>query len=383
MSQNISKDSENVFFKQLLKLTNLTKQLHESGLKDNINLPRICVIGNQSSGKTSVLESIIGLDILPKGDGVVTRRPLELHLNHINAGEPWAEFEERKDIKFTDFTKLEETIEELTEELSEMNRKIINKPIIMNIYSQTCPDLTLFDLPGIYRVPIGDCPKNIELITQNITQKYIEDPLTIILCVIPANSDIWTSDSLRMAKEIDESRERTIGVLTKIDIMDQGTDVRKFLLNEEIPLKLGYVGMINRSKQDRVNKLSLAEMKIKEKEFFKSHSAYNDLSSELLGTEALINKLTKLYFKMVKENCPIIDNAINERIKKVEKELADLKELKNEMQINICDENISNTQVNKKIDEKKEITSTEKEKPKEPDSKPKNNVKKKYGNLFG
>ena len=383
MSQNISKNSENVFFKQLLKLTNLTKQLHESGLKDNINLPRICVIGNQSSGKTSVLESIIGLDILPKGDGVVTRRPLELHLNHINAGEPWAEFEERKDIKFTDFTKLEETIEELTEELSEMNRKIINKPIIMNIYSQTCPDLTLFDLPGIFRVPIGDCPRNIELITQNITQKYIEDPLTIILCVIRANSDIWTFGSLRMAKEIDESGERTIGILTKIDIMDQGTDVRKFLLNEEIPLKMGYVGMINRSKQDRVNKLSLAEAKIKEKEFFKSHSAYNDLSSELLGTEALINKLTKLYFKMVKENCPIIDNAINERIKKVEKELADLKELKNEMQINICDENISNTQVNKKIDEKKETTSTEQEKPKEPDSKPKNNVKKKYGNLFG
>ena len=319
MSQNISEDSKNVFFKQLLKLTNLTKQLHESGLKENITLPRICVIGNQSSGKTSVLESIIGLDILPKGDGVVTRRPLELHLNHINAGEPWAEFEERKDIKFTDFTKLEETIEELTEELS----GIINKPIILNIYSQTCPDLTLFDLPGIFRVPIGDCPRNIELITQNITQKYIEDPLTIILCVIRANSDIWTSGSLRMAKEIDESGERTIGILTKIDIMDQGTDVRKFLLNEEIPLKMGYVGMINRSKQDRVNKLSLAEAKIKEKEFFKSHSAYNDLPSELLGTEALINKLTKLYFKMVKENCPIIDNAINERIKKVEKELAD------------------------------------------------------------
>ena len=86
---------------------------------------------------------------------------------------------------------------------------------------------------------------------------------------------------------------------------------------------------------------------------------------------------------MVKENCPIIVNEINERIKKVEKELTDLKELKNEMQINICDENISNTQVNKKIEEKKETTSTEQEKPKEPDSKPKNNVKKKYGNLFG
>ena len=180
MSQNISDDSKNVLFKRFGKLTNLTKQLHESGLKENINLPRICVIGKQSSGKTSVLESIIGLDILPKGDRIVNRRALELHLNHINSGEPWAEFEERKDIKFTDFTKLEETIEELNEELRGKYNEIINKPIILNIYSQTCPDLTLFDLPGIYRVPIGDCPKNIELITQNIAKRYTDNPLTII-----------------------------------------------------------------------------------------------------------------------------------------------------------------------------------------------------------
>ena len=261
MSQNISEDSKNVLFKRFGKLTNLTKQLREAGVKDNIKLPRICVIGNQMSGKSSVLESIIGLYILPKGDGIVNRRALELHLNHINSGEPWAEFEERKDIKFTDFTKLEETIEELNEELRGKYNEIINKPIILNIYSQTCPDLTLIDLPGIERIPLGECPKNVDIIGKIITKKYIEDPLTIILCVIPANSDIWTSDSLRLAKEIDENRERTIGVLTKIDIMDQGTDVRKFLLNEEIPLKMGYVGMINRSKQDRVNKLSLAEAK--------------------------------------------------------------------------------------------------------------------------
>ena len=197
--------------------------------------------------------------------------------------------------------------------------KISNKPIILNIYSQTCPDLTLFDLPGVERIRVGECPKNIELITQNIATKYIEDPLTIILCVIPANSDIATSESLRMAKEIDMSGERTIAVLTKLDIMDEGTDGRKILLNEYIPLKLGYVGIKNRNKQDRINNISMKETKIKEKEFFKSHPAYNNLPSERYGIDSLINKLTQLYFKMVKENYPMIFKAINERKNSVEK----------------------------------------------------------------
>ena len=77
----------------------------------------------------------------------------------------------------------------------------------------------MIDLPGLERIDIGFCPKNIEQIGHIIAQKYIQDPLTIILCVIPANSDIFTSDALRMAKEIDDSGERTIGVLTKLDIM--------------------------------------------------------------------------------------------------------------------------------------------------------------------
>ncbi len=211
MNQNISEDSENVLYKKLLKLTKLTDQLLDSGVKENINLPKICVLGCQSSGKSSVLESIIGLDILPRGDGVITRRPLELHLCHINSGEPWATFEERKDIKFTDFTKVGETIEELTDELCRTNKNIVDKPIILNVYSQTCPDLTLIDLPGVKRVQIGCCPKNIEEITLNIATRYTDDPLTIILCIISANSDIATSDSLRVAKEIDTNGERTIG----------------------------------------------------------------------------------------------------------------------------------------------------------------------------
>ena len=324
MSKDIEEDKDNVLFKKLRKLINLIDQLRDCGVNEYIKLPRICSLGTQSSGKSSVLESIVGLDFLPRGDGVVTRRPLELRLNHINSGQPWAIFEERKGTKFTDFIKVRETIEALTDEVCKTNKNIVDKPIVLNVYSQTCPDLTLVDLPGVTRVPIGDQPQNIEQITKDMARRYAEDPLTIILCVIAANSDIATSDGLKLAKEIDVTGSRTLGVLTKLDIMDAGTDAKKALLNEEIPLKLGYVGVKNRSKQDLVNKLSMAETSRKEREFFKSHPVYKNIPAGHLGTDVLINKLTKIYFRIIRENLPKIIKAINERLKQAEEELQSL-----------------------------------------------------------
>ena len=322
--KDTSDEKDNILFQKLRKLINLIDQLRDCGVNEYIKLPRICSLGTQSSGKSSVLESIVGLDFLPRGDGVVTRRPLELRLCHINHGEPWAIFEERKGQKFTDFNKVRETIEALTDEVCAKDKNIVDKPIILNVYSQTCPDLTLVDLPGVTRVPVGDQPKNIEEITKNMAKRYVSDPLTIILCVIAANSDIATSDGLKLAKEIDTGGVRTIGVLTKLDIMDAGTDARKALMNEEIPLKLGYVGVKNRSKQDLVNKLPMSEMVKKEKEFFRSHPVYKNMPQGYLGTDILIQKLTKIYFKIIRDNLPRIIKAINDRMKQAEDELASL-----------------------------------------------------------
>ena len=321
-SSSSTDDKDNQLFKKLRKLINLIDQLRDAGVNEYIKLPRIASLGTQSSGKSSVLESIVGLDFLPRGDGVVTRRPLELRLCHINSGQPWAIFEERKGQKFTDFIKVRETIEALTDEVCKTDKNIVDKPIVLNVYSPTCPDLTLIDLPGVTRVPVGGQPQNIEQITKDMATRYIKDPLTIILCVIAANSDIATSDGLKLAKEIDTSGTRTLGVLTKLDIMDEGTDAKKALLNEEIPLKLGYVGVKNRSKQDLLNKLSMSEATKKEREFFKSHPAYKSLPAGYLGVDVLINKLTKIYFRIIRENLPRIVKSINDHIKTAEEELS-------------------------------------------------------------
>jgi len=97
----------------------------------------------------------VGLDFLPRGDGVVTRRPLELRLNHHSElMEPWGKFEEVPNKTFTDFAEVKKTIDFLTDKVCGKSKNIIDKPIVLNIHSHTCPDLTLVDLPGITRIPM-------------------------------------------------------------------------------------------------------------------------------------------------------------------------------------------------------------------------------------
>ena len=314
-------DNDNILFKKLRKLINLVDQLRDCGVQEYIQLPRIASLGTQSSGKSSVLESIVGLDFLPRGDGVVTRRPLELRLNHTTDGKPWAIFDEVRGEKFYDFNKVRETIEKLTDDVCVGEKNIVDKPIVLNVYSPTCPDLTLIDLPGITRVPVGKQPKNIEEITKKMAKRYCEDPLTIILCVITANSDIATSDGLKMAKELDKNGTRTLGVLTKLDIMDKGTDAKKVLLNQEIPLTLGYIAVKNRSKQDLIDKISMEETQKKERDFFKNHPIYKHLPQSCFGNDVLIKKLTKILFRIIRDNLPGIIKSINDAIKRCEEEL--------------------------------------------------------------
>jgi len=76
------------------------------------------------------------------------------------------------------------------------NKNIIDKPIVLSVYSHTCPDLTLVDLPGITRIPIEGQPDNIEQVTRAMANRYVSDSRTIILCVLPANADMTTSDGL-------------------------------------------------------------------------------------------------------------------------------------------------------------------------------------------
>jgi dynamin 1-like protein len=107
-------------------------------------------------------------------------------------------FEEIPGKKFGNFTEVRDGINMCTDKVAGAKKGIVDKPIILNIFSHTCPDLTLIDLPGITRIPLAgsDQPNNIEQITRSMANRYVSDPRTIILCVISANADISTSDGL-------------------------------------------------------------------------------------------------------------------------------------------------------------------------------------------
>lgn len=204
-----------------------------------------------------------------------------------------------KDKKFSDEKEVVRVIEELTNKVAGNDKFISEEPIICSVYSPNVPDLTLIDLPGVTRNPIGSQPKNIEEITKGLVRKYCQDPQTLILCVIPANIDLSTSDSLKFAQELDLNGSRTLGVLTKIDLMDEGTDARNVLLNKEIPLKHGYVAVKGRSQREVKENTTVTDAIRKELDFFGNHPLYSTLPTELLGTRSLIDRASKILYRLI------------------------------------------------------------------------------------
>ncbi|KAL3957722.1 hypothetical protein ACCO45_008300 [Purpureocillium lilacinum] len=271
----------------LIQLVNKLQDVFATvGVNNPIDLPQIAVVGSQSSGKSSVLENIVGRDFLPRGSGIVTRRPLVLQLinrpaqsNGVKqddistatdkAANPdeWGEFLHIPGQKYYDFTKIREEIARETEAKVGKNAGISAAPINLRIYSPNVLTLTLVDLPGLTKVPVGDQPRDIERQIREMVLKYIGKSNAIILAVTAANIDLANSDGLKLAREVDPEGQRTIGVLTKVDLMDEGTDVIDILSNRVIPLRLGYVPVVNRGQRDIDNKKAINQALEAEKNF--------------------------------------------------------------------------------------------------------------------
>ena len=160
--------------------------------------------------------------------------------------------------------------------------------------------------------------------TKTMCRNYVGDERTIILCVLPANMDMTISDGLQMAREVDPRGHRTVGVVTKLDIMDAGTNARNMLEGKEVPLRLGFVGIKNRSQKDIIDQVPVKKANEIEQKWFSEHSIYNDMPPGFLGIGTLTKKLTKILFTHIKVNLPFITQEIKEKIKSCEDDLRDL-----------------------------------------------------------
>lgn len=209
----------------LIPVINKLQDVFQCIGQEMINLPQIVVVGSQSSGKSSVLEALVGRDFLPRGTGIVTRRPLILQLIQVEeGGREWGKFLHNKDKTFYDFTEIRKEIEAETDRGCGSNKGISKEPINLKIYSPSVLNLTLVDLPGLTKLPVGDQPDDISKQIEDLVKSYIENPNSLILAVTPANTDFATSESLEMSKRVDPDGKRTLAVVTKLDLMDQGTD---------------------------------------------------------------------------------------------------------------------------------------------------------------
>lgn len=273
----------------------------------------------------------------------MTRRPLVLQLinrqpaaktNGVNEevnnstdkeanADEWGEFLHIPGKKFYDFNEIRDEIVKETEAKTGRNAGISPAPINLRIYSPNVLTLTLVDLPGLTKVPVGDQPRDIERQIREMVLKQISKPNAIILAVTGANTDLANSDGLKLAREVDPEGQRTIGVLTKVDLMDDGTDVVDILAGRIIPLRLGYVPVVNRGQRDIDNKKVISAALENEKNFFENHKAYRNKSS-YCGTPYLARKLNLILMMHIKQTLPDIKARISASLQKYTTELQGL-----------------------------------------------------------
>ncbi|KAF8758364.1 Dynamin GTPase effector domain [Rhizoctonia solani] len=304
-----------------------------------IDLPQICVVGAQSSGKSSVLENIVGRDFLPRvlvlqlvnrpipgaqpnGAAPPTSPPAQQTNNKggnetMNTnGASSSTYQEKSSMIRAEIVKD-------TELKTGKNAGISPVPINLRIFSPNVLTLTLVDLPGLTKVPVGDQPRDIERQIKDMVMKYISKPNAIVLAVSAATTDLANSDGLKLAREVDPEGTRTIGVLTKIDLMDPGTDVVDVLAGRVIPLRLGYVPVVNRGQRDIEQSKAIAAALEHERSFFENHPSYKG-KSQYCGTPFLARKLNMILMHHIRATLPDIKARIQQQLQKYNAELQTL-----------------------------------------------------------
>lgn len=311
--------SGNTGMERLIPIVNkLQDAFTQLGVHMSLDLPQIAVVGGQSAGKSSVLENFVGKDFLPRGSGIVTRRPLILQL--INGNVEYGEFLHCKGKKFTDFDEIRKEIESETDRVTGSNKGISNVPINLRVYSPHVLNLTLIDLPGLTKVPIGDQPIDIEAQIKGMIMQFIKRETCLILAVTPANTDLANSDALKLAKEVDPQGIRTIGVITKLDLMDEGTDARDILENKLLPLRRGYIGVVNRSQKDIEGRKDIHAALAAERQFFLSHPSYRHIADRL-GTPYLQRILNQQLTNHIRDTLPGLRDKLQKQLLTLEKDV--------------------------------------------------------------
>ncbi|KAF9685069.1 hypothetical protein SADUNF_Sadunf03G0016000 [Salix dunnii] len=275
-------------------------------MKEGIQLPTIVVVGDQSSGKSSVLESLAGIS-LPRGQGICTRVPLIMRLQHHFAPEPELSLEYSGKTVRTSEAEIAGAITLATEEIAGGGKGISNTPLTLVVKKKGVPDLTMVDLPGITRVPVHGQPENIYEQIAGIIMEYIRPEESIILNVLSATVDFTTCESIRMSQKVDKNGARTLAVVTKADKAPEG--LLEKVTADDVNIGLGYVCVRN-----RIGDESYKEARKVEADLFETHPLLSRIDKSMVGIPVLAQKLVHIQATIIARCLPDIVRKINEKL---------------------------------------------------------------------
>ena len=289
-----------------------------------INAARIVVVGDQSHGKSSLLEALSGVD-LPRGEDIKTRVPLILGLRN-TIGEEYALISIQGDsdheperISLADVAN---KVDEYTAKIAGADKVVKDTPIELKVYRRDQDDLTLVDLPGITRTSRegqGSSGKALEAMILNMCRRYCEPDESVILNVVSAMVDFSTSASLQLSQELDPNCRRTLLCVTKID-QHQEDGLAKKLGNAASQLKLRrdrVFAVRNRKQQENERQMPLAEARRAEAEFFATHDEMSRGSQQFgygRGVAELSERLVSIQLERIQETLPATHTAIVEKM---------------------------------------------------------------------
>ena len=323
----LSDNNTNVLQNQtLISISNKLSQLQFN----HISIPQLVTVGAQSSGKSSLINSILCLDILPTDSKMCSRCPVKLELTHHNSSNilisigsyEYTLFKPNKSfdlnsITYENQTIIKNAILHFQNNHAGNSLNISNDEIVIRISSNQMPNLTIIDLPGMISLHQSDKGQSESIVDdiKELIKHYIIQKNTIILAIMPARVDLETDHSLAFIKQYDSNFERTVGILTKVDLMNEKSDICDYLsdnISKSLQLGYGYFGIKFTSDID------LNQNKIVETEYFNKHNSYSQLQDKSrLGINNLIGFLSNILLDKIKSILPTIQNNLESRLKSV------------------------------------------------------------------
>ncbi|KAJ6241402.1 vacuolar protein sorting-associated protein [Anaeramoeba flamelloides] len=269
------------------KLIRIVNKLQDAFTKvgmANLDLPQIAVVGCQSSDE-------------------------------------YGQFLHKGEKKYYDYKEIEAEIVKDTDRITGKNKGLSPIPINLKLYSPNVVNLTMIDLPSVTKIAVGDQPEDIEKQINDMVLNSINRPNCIILAVTPANKDLANSDSLKLAKQVDPKRQRSVGVLTKLDLMNEGTDAVDILEGRLLDLK--FIGVVNRSQKDLQNNKDVKSAQSTEQQFFKNHPKYMHMA-HVVGSKYLAKVLNNKLINHIQKCLPKINKNVEMELESAQKQLQKL-----------------------------------------------------------